>query len=454
MRQSVKPRICRQTRWNIEHQFRITHGKSGHQSIVRKRIFHARLFIRDDGKRSHLAPRPRCCRHRNKYRFFPHFRKPVHPLSNIHKPHRQIFKPRGRMLVQHPHNLRRVHRRAAAHSNHDVRTKRRHTPRPLSCTSKGGIGRNLKKFGMLDTKPVQNLCYTLDFAVFIQKLVRHDERAFTMIIRFQLFKRRRQTPTLKIYLFRRAEPKHILSTLGNRFYVDKLANAHVFANAVASPRAAPKRQRRRQTKIIQIPNTALRRRRIDKDTAGFHTLAKRQKPILLAPFIDIDSRGMPKAAATHQSVRLFQTVLEAFRLVHRQNRGKFFFGKRLVLAHRRNLRNENFTIVKHAKPRHFRYLFGRLTDDFRIQSTRPKQKLPQFFRSCFVHKKATLRRHFSFKFLVNFLRNDHRLLGSANHTVVEGFGVYHGRSRQTNIRTLVNDCGRIACAHPDGRLPR
>ena len=126
---------------------------------------------------------------------------------------------------------------------------------------------------------------------------------------FQLVKRYGQTALFLINLFRCSEPKHVFSPLGNCFDVQKMLDAYVFADGVAAPRAAAECERRRQLKVVQVADTALRGGCIYKNTAGFHTGREFIQLFLLCEHIEINRGGVTVAAVRNELVRLRKRVL-------------------------------------------------------------------------------------------------------------------------------------------------
>ena len=57
--------------------------------------------------------------------------------------------------------------------------------------------------------------------------------------------------------------------------------SNVFGNGVAAPRAAAQRKRRSELKVIQIADTAERRRGVDDKTAGLHSVRELEQLLSL-----------------------------------------------------------------------------------------------------------------------------------------------------------------------------
>ena len=84
-----------------------------------------------------------------------------------------------------------------------------------------------------------------------------------------------QAALLDVYLFRRAEPQHILSPLGDGLDVQQVLDANVLGDGVAAPGAAAERQGGRELEVVEVADAALRGGGVDQNAAGLHALGER-----------------------------------------------------------------------------------------------------------------------------------------------------------------------------------
>ena len=210
----------------------------GKKLIIGKRIFYAALFIGNNGKGSNLGACTCRSRDSDEICLFAHFGECVNTLAYIHKAHCHIHKVCFGVLVKNPHNFARVHSAAAAESDYAVRSKSSHLLCAFFCACKRRVGSNVKECCVLNTQFIKFVGDGLCIAVVIKEAVGNYKRTFFAHNGFKLVKRNRQAAFFNIHLSRCSEPKHILSPFGNRFNVDKMLNADVFADAVSAPRTA------------------------------------------------------------------------------------------------------------------------------------------------------------------------------------------------------------------------
>ena len=102
----------------------------------------------------------------------------------------------------------------------------------------GGIGRHIVEGGMGDAHLVELIGDGLGIAVLVEEGVGHDESLLFAHNGLQLSQGHRQAAFLEVDLFRRAEPQHILSPLGDGLDVEQVLDAHVLGDGVAAPGAA------------------------------------------------------------------------------------------------------------------------------------------------------------------------------------------------------------------------
>ena len=129
------------------------------------------------------------------------------------------MKVRFGMLVEHPHDLRRVHRGAAAEGDDHVRLEGRHLLRAFPGAGKRRIGQHVEERLVRDAHLVELVGHRLGVAVFVEERIGHDKGALFAEHVFQFVQRDRQAASLEVDFIGRAEPEHILSPLGDGFDV-------------------------------------------------------------------------------------------------------------------------------------------------------------------------------------------------------------------------------------------
>ena len=453
--QRIDPRAGGKSLGNVHHQLRVDHRDVGHQLVIGERIFHARPFVRDNGKRRHLAARARGGGHRHKHRLVSHAGERIHSLADIHKPHGEILKIRFGVFVKHPHDLRRVHGRAAAQRDDHVGLKLFHQLRSRPRTGKRGIGRDVEKFHMRDVHRVEHLRHFLHHAAVVEVFVGDDKRPLFAVFLFtQLLEGEAETAAFEINFFGRTEPQHIFSPFRYGLDVDQLSHADVLRYAVPPARTAAERQRRRKAEIIEVSDPSLRRGRVDQHAVGLHPFPEPRKPVVLLAFVDIDRRRMPRPAFADKPVRFIEGVLKAFGLIHGENGRQLLVGKFLARFHGRHLPHQHLRILGHLEARKRGDGMRALSDDLRVQRAVDDNGLSHLLRLGRGQEIRAAKLHLLFEFRIDFLCHDYRLLGGADHTVIEGFRMKNGRDGQRNIGGSIHHRGCIARAHADRGLAR
>ena len=105
--------------------------------------------------------------------------------------------------------------------------------------------------------------------------------------------------------------------------------ANVLRYRVSAPGTAAQCQRRSQLEVVQIADTAVRRRSIYQNTAGFHSLCVPHHLLRLI-YIDVQRRGMAVAAVCYQTLCLIQSLVKGLGLVHSQHRRQLLMSKLLA----------------------------------------------------------------------------------------------------------------------------
>ena len=139
------------------------------------------------------------------------------------------------MLIENPHDFRRVHRGAAAESDYRVGLKSSHLLNALFGALESRVGSNVAESRVDNAHLVELIGYRLGVAVFVKEVIGDDERSLLAHDVLELVERDGQAALLDVDLLRCSEPKHVLSPLSHSLDVDKMLDADVLADAVAAP---------------------------------------------------------------------------------------------------------------------------------------------------------------------------------------------------------------------------
>ena len=235
MRYGVDARCARETLGSVHHHIGVNDCHFGHKLIIGKRIFNAAVFIGDNRKGSYLTARARCCGNCDEIGLFSHLGEGVNTLSDIGKAHCHIHEIGFGMLIENPHNFCGIHCRAAADCDNNIRLKRSHLSRTLSCACKCRVGSDIIESGVNNAHFVELVGYCLGIAVLIKEAVGNNKGFLLVHNIFKLSKSNGQTAFLDINLFRCSEPQHIFPSFSNGFDIEQVLNANILRNGVASP---------------------------------------------------------------------------------------------------------------------------------------------------------------------------------------------------------------------------
>ena len=322
--ESVDTGSAGQSLGDIHHEISVDYRHIGKQFVVCERIFSTRLFVGYNCERGHFTTRT--CGGRDSYEIslVAHMREGVYPLSDIHKSHSEILEVDFGMLVKRPHYLTCVHCGAAADSDYDVRLERRHSLCAFLSASESRVRSYVVESRMNYAHLVQSVCDSLCEAALVEEGIGYDKRLLLIHNVFEFSESDAQTTLLEINLFGCSEPQHILSPFRDRLDIDKMFNAYVFADAVTAPAAAAQREGGSQFEVVQVADTALRRRSVDKDTARLHSALEFFHLVFARLDVDVKHGSVSHTAVRNEFARLSDSVVEIFSLVHSENGAEFF----------------------------------------------------------------------------------------------------------------------------------
>ena len=351
------------------------------------------------------------------------------------------------MLVHHPHDLGSVHGRTAADRNDDVGSEVAHLPDAFVRAGERGIGRDVEEGRMRDALCVEDIGDLLGEAALIEESVGDDERLLLIVdLMSEFLEGNSEASALEIDLFGSSEPQHIFLPFRNGFVIDEVLDADVLRDGVAAPRAAAEGERRRHLEVVKIADTAVRRRRVDDDTAGLHDGAEALDLVLTRLDVDIERGGVAKAAILDEAVCLGDGVLEVLRLVHCKHGRELLVRELFGDVDGLDFTDKHFAALGRREARKFCDLAGALADDLRVERAVDDDGLSHLVRLFGGEEVSAAERHLLLELVVDVFEDDDRLLGSADHAVIERLGVQDGGSRELDVRRGIDDGGRVACA--------
>ena len=127
-------------------------------------------------------------------------------------------------------------------------------------------------------------------------------------------------------------------------------------------------------------------------------------------------------------------------------------GKFLGNGHRLYLTDEDLGVFRHTDSCHGCNLVGALAYDLGVKAAVDQDGLADLLDLVSLEEVAATVCEFLLYLLINRLQHGYRLLGGTDHTVVKGLGMDNGADSHLDVRGLVNDYRRVACAYAQSRL--
>ena len=434
------------------HIIRIYDCHIRHQLIVCDGPLGSSLSVRNNRKGRHFRACTGGCGNRYKHGLFSHLREHVNSFADIHKVHGQILKSALWMLVHKPHDFSGVHRGTAAQSNDHIRLERLDLFYAFLRALQRRIGSHLIEAGVGNAHLIQLVGNRFRVSAAVKETVRYDKGFLLMIIGLQLIQSHRQAAFLKVYLLRRSEPEHVLSPFRNGLNIEQMFYVYIFGYGVAAVGTAAQRQGGRQFEIVQVTDSALGGRRIHQNTAGLHS-GRVLRHLLRLRGMDVERGSMAVAAVLNQPFGHFKSRLKIFRLIKGQHRRKLLMGEGFGTIYGSHLANQNLGILRHFKACDLCDFVCRLADNLRVHRPCLCQNDRAHLRHLFfVQDMASALYELCAHLIINIFYRCHRLLRSANHTIVKGLGMNYGIHGQLNIAAAVHDDRRISRAYANGRF--
>ena len=427
----------------------IDDGHRGHKLVIGQRILHAGGLVRDDGEGRDFRAGTRRGGHADEGSLLAHLGERVDALADIHEAHGHVHEVHLGVLVENPHDLGCVHGAAAADGDDDVRLEAGHKLGALLGAGERRIGGDVCESREGNALLGEGLLDHAGVAVGIEEGVRHDERALLAHDLAQFAKREREAALLLVDLLRAAEPQHVFSSHCNSLNIDQVFNADVLGDGVAAPAAATKRERGSEHEVVDITDTALRARSVDENAARLHARSELAELGLLVHLVEVDRAGVAVAAVRNELLSLGERVLNVLRAIHRENGRELLVSELLGKFHALDLANENLRVGINVEAGELSDRDRLLTDDLGVERAVDENRLAGLVKLGGVEEVASHLAEESLDLVVDGIKDDHALLGGADHAVVERLGMDNRADGEREIGRLVDDGGGVACAHAE-----
>ncbi len=352
------------------------------------------------------------------------------------------------MLIEEPHTLGRVHGRAAAQRNDHIRLEGVHRLYALHDGGDRRIGLDLGEdfsvavFGAL-SEVIEDF---IDVPELDHHRVGDDEGAGDVGHLLKIL----DGIFLEVDLRRNLEPLHIDSPLGDALFVDQVDGGHVGGGGVVSERTAAEGQGR-GVGVVDVADGALGRRRVGDHAPDLHLLAVGVAELFV---VGMDDRAVPKAAEFEHLLGLLKAFLGILDHEIGQNRGELLAGERVIRAHVVQLGEQDLGAFRNLDARLLGDPPGRLTDHDGVDRLLlgVDDVIGNLLDLVALEEIAAVVGHDLLKLRCDLLVDDGRLLGGADHAVVEGLGEDQVVAGALDVHILVDVAGHVAGADAERRL--
>ncbi len=430
---------------HVHHQTRVDDRHGRGEFIVRQRILVAGRFVGDDGERCNFGTGSGSGRDCNEGSLRAEFRELVDALADIHEAHCDVVEVDFRVFVEQPHDLGRVHRGAAADGDDDIRLEGVHALQSLAGGAEGRVRENVGEDFGLDAHVFKNLQSVVEQAVLIEELVGDEEGALLVAEVAQTFS---QAAVFEVDFRRDTEPQHVFSPLCNGFDVQKMFRRDVLADGVAAPGSATEGEGGVEFEVEDIADSTLAGGHVDQHAAGCHAVAKVGNAVGVAR-VRVEHACVTHAAELDQSFRVLNRRFKVFDLVESENRREFFAGERIVGTDAVGFRDQDFCILGNLDACHRGDLECALADDFGVELVIDDDGFADFVRLFFGENVGAAFEELGFDFVIDAFDNSDRLLGSADHAVIEGFTLENAADSHEDVAGFIEDRGGVSCADAD-----
>ena len=227
--------------------------------------------------------------------------------------------------------------------------------------------------------------------------------------------------------------------------------ANVLGNGVAAPGTAAQCQGWCQLKVVQVTDTTVSRWGVDQDSACLHCFSMFHDLFFLCR-MDIQCSGVSVTAIFYQTFCFGKRFVKVFCTVHSQNWRKFFMCKFFGDINRLYLTDQNLGLFWNVYACHLCDGVCGLTNNLCVERAVNQDGVTNLVNFVtFEEIASSIFKFFSYC-VIDIANNGYRLLGSADHTVIECLGVDNGVNCHLNISSFINDNWCIAGTNAQSRF--
>ncbi|MNM26516.1 hypothetical protein D3C81_369800 [compost metagenome] len=254
----------------------------------------------------------------------------------------------------------------------------------------------------------------------------------------------------EVNLIRYFKPLHVHGTTIHPFHVDQVDCGNVLRYRVAAVGSAAQSQRR-DVRVVNVADSAMRGRRIDENTSGLQTVGELHDNFFV---VRVDSRAVAHASEFNDLSSALDTLISVLNFVASQNRAQFLSGQRVLRTYAFQFGNQNLGSCRYLDSAHFGDLRSGLTYDCRVNCAflnvhSAVGQLGSFF---FINEVAAIRDHLLLHLVEDGFFNNNSLLGCADHAVVESFGKDDVGNRLVDVRALLDEGRNVTRAYAESRF--
>ena len=189
-----------------------------------------------------------------------------------------------------------------------------------------------------------------------------------------------------------------------------------------------------------------------EDTSGLHSRSEFVQYILLGLLVEVDRGSMSVTAVRNKMFSLVECVMDILCAVHREYRREFLVSELLAYINALNFADEDLCAFRNVNSGECRYGVSLLTDDLCVERTVDDNCVTNLVRFGGREEVAASFRELGLYLVIYLVEYDDRLLGRADHTVIEGLGMDYRVYCEDAIRGLVDDSGGIAGTYAESGL--
>jgi len=240
--EDIQARIRRHRGRHGEGQVRIDDRHVRRHGVIGQRVLGAGLGVRHNGEGGDLRSGAARRGDSDQPGFPPQLRDADDPLAHVHEAHLQVFEAAVGILVEEPHRLGRVDRRAAAHGDDQVRAEFLHGRNAAEYGLDGGVGLDVGKDGRRDSRLPEIILQFFRHPLPDGRSGTDDEGAVHTHLLNLFCEECVEGACLEEDPRWNPEPFHVDHTLRHPLDVDEVVNGHVVRGAVLPAGAAAQGQ--------------------------------------------------------------------------------------------------------------------------------------------------------------------------------------------------------------------